>query len=98
MIRIILLSLITSIILITPACDEPEILCVTDGCSGEICRDETSPPVNTTCDWKPEYSCFELTQCEQQSNGKCGWTQTSEYIACYEDATATGKAYDDVSY
>jgi hypothetical protein len=53
--------------------------CKKTGCSGQICSDEE---VMTTCEWRPEYACYRTARCERQANGKCGFTQTPELIAC----------------
>jgi eight-cysteine-cluster-containing protein len=57
--------------------------CLPNGCSGQVCADE---PVFTTCEWRPEYACFQQAACERQVNGACGWTQTAELQACLEAA------------
>ncbi len=58
--------------------------CVRGGCNGELCVSETARNMNTTCDVKPQYACFRSARCEKQSNGQCGWTQTSELRQCLE--------------
>ena len=55
--------------------------CVITGCSGQICADQE---MATTCEFRPEYACYENAVCERQAGGECGWTQTAELIACLE--------------
>jgi len=58
--------------------------CYVSGCSGQICSDS---PVVTTCEFHDAYSCYQsdITTCERQSNGNCGWTQTTALAQCMED-------------
>ena len=56
--------------------------CVRDGCSGQVCRGEEESPVNTTCEYKEEYGCYNTAICEKQGDGKCGWTMTDTLTAC----------------
>ncbi len=53
--------------------------CFRTGCSNQVCADEN---VITTCEWRPEYACYQKARCERQANGKCGFTRTPELIAC----------------
>jgi hypothetical protein len=55
--------------------------CVKGGCSQTLCIEE-GEDVMTTCEWRPEYACYQNAQCERQSDGGCGWTQTQELAAC----------------
>jgi hypothetical protein len=57
--------------------------CFATGCSGQICADRD---VASTCEWRPEYACYDTARCEMQADGGCGWTQTAELEACLEDA------------
>lgn len=54
--------------------------CYVGGCSSQICSDE--PGVMSTCEFRQEYSCYQNARCERQGNGECGWTETSELVAC----------------
>jgi len=56
--------------------------CHIGGCSGQLCTDRED--VNTTCEYLPEYACYGNAVCDRQSNGLCGWTQTSELAACLQ--------------
>lgn len=54
--------------------------CYVGGCSGQICSDQEG--VISTCEWKPEYACYQSATCERQSNGTCGWTPTPALQTC----------------
>lgn len=53
--------------------------CVVSGCSGQVCANES---MVTTCEYRALYACYKTAKCETQSNGECGWTQTSELTSC----------------
>jgi hypothetical protein len=53
--------------------------CFKTGCSSQVCSDET---VVTTCEFRPEYACYQKAACERQANGNCGFTMTPELAAC----------------
>lgn len=53
--------------------------CRKTGCSGQVCSDSD---VITTCEFRPEYACFQNARCERQQNGECGFTQTAELASC----------------
>lgn len=53
--------------------------CMKTGCSSQICSDEA---VVTTCEFRPEYECYQRAACERQKNGECGFTQTPELLQC----------------
>jgi hypothetical protein len=55
--------------------------CVKSGCSGTSCV-EPGQEVVTTCEYKPEYACYQQASCTRQGDGKCGWTQTPELAKC----------------
>lgn len=50
------------------------------GCSSQLCSDEEG--MVSTCEYRQEYACYKTAKCERQSNGKCGWTPTSELNLC----------------
>ncbi|MEX2053188.1 MAG: PQQ-dependent sugar dehydrogenase [Candidatus Paceibacterota bacterium] len=56
--------------------------CIVTGCSSQICSDKE---VITTCEFNPEYACYQNTRCERQNNGQCGWTQTQELTSCLQN-------------
>jgi hypothetical protein len=53
--------------------------CIRTGCSSQVCSDKN---VITTCEWRPEYACYQKAVCERQSNGTCGFTPSAELNAC----------------
>jgi hypothetical protein len=53
--------------------------CKKTGCSSQICSDQD---VVTTCEWRPEYECYQKAACERQKSGECGFTETPELAAC----------------
>ena len=53
--------------------------CIKTGCSSQVCSDKE---VITTCEFRPEYACYQKAVCERQSNGNCGFTQTRELTEC----------------
>jgi hypothetical protein len=74
---------------------EPEPRCVVGGCSGQICTEEGGPGIISTCEWIPEYACYDSATCARQPSGDCGWTQTDELRECIErsrDCRTTGCA------
>jgi hypothetical protein len=64
-----------------PVCiqDAPLAACVRTGCSGQVCADDHRI---TTCEFRPEYACYQQASCERQANGQCGFTQTAALTAC----------------
>lgn len=66
----------------TPPSDAPK--CYVGGCSGQVCSSQDG--VLTTCEWRPEYACYQTAQCTVQADGRCGWTKTAELSACLEGA------------
>jgi hypothetical protein len=57
--------------------------CFVGGCSSQICSDQEG--VISTCEFRPEYACYQEATCERQANDECGWTQTTELAACLAD-------------
>src|SRR6185503_6278476 len=53
--------------------------CIKTGCSSQICSDQT---VISTCEYRPEYACYQKATCERQSDGNCGFTKTRELTEC----------------
>jgi hypothetical protein len=53
--------------------------CIKTGCSGQVCSDHS---VITTCEWRPEYACYQKAECKRQSNGNCGFTKTPGLTSC----------------
>jgi hypothetical protein len=61
--------------------------CKRGGCSRQLCVEDTSEDMISTCEFKEEYSCYAKATCERQSNGQCGFTKTPELQACLDLAT-----------
>lgn len=61
--------------------------CMVSGCSGEICQSADTPPMVSTCIYKPSYACYKAGRCELQNNGTCGWTQTPQLSQCINRAS-----------
>jgi len=64
--------------------------CVKTGCSGQLCTDSAQEDRMTTCEYKAEYACYVDATCERQPDGGCGFTQTSEMLACLETTKNQG--------
>ena len=59
--------------------------CSVAGCSAQVCTTaEEAPGVLTTCEYREEYRCLELTNCGCVE-GKCAWAQTEEYASCLKE-------------
>jgi len=63
----------------------PTPSCVVGGCSSQYCTDAGLGPIVSTCEWLPQYACYQDAICEVQPEGTCGWTQTAESTQCFED-------------
>jgi hypothetical protein len=63
--------------------DTAQGACFVGGCSGQVCSEHEG--VITTCEFRPEYACYETATCERQADGACGWTETAELNACLAD-------------
>jgi len=53
--------------------------CFKTGCSSQVCSDEA---VVTTCEFRPEYACYQKAACARQADGNCGFTKSAELTAC----------------
>jgi hypothetical protein len=54
--------------------------CFVGGCSSQVCSDQEG--LISTCEFRPEYACYQTATCERQTNGSCGWTDTAALQAC----------------
>ena len=70
-------------------CAPEEGSCVIGGCSGQLCVSSTDEPIHTTCEYLPAYACYADATCEEQNNGRCGWTMTRALRSCLRDARNT---------
>jgi hypothetical protein len=57
----------------------PATPCVKTGCSGQICADQQR---FSTCEFRPEYACYQAATCERQADGQCGFTSSPALTAC----------------
>lgn len=65
----------------TASCESLAAPCVKTGCSGQICADQD---MFSTCEFRPEYACYQSATCERQPGGECGWTETPALTSCIE--------------
>ena len=62
--------------------------CVRAGCSGELCVEATAAnDLMTTCEFKPEYACYQEATCTFLEDGSCGFLQTPQLLECLENAS-----------
>lgn len=54
-------------------------MCKPTGCSGQVC---SNTEINTTCEWRPEYTCYRAATCSTQKNKECGWVMDDELKRC----------------
>lgn len=62
--------------------------CFRGGCSNQLCSDQ--PGLGSTCEWRPEYACYQQAACERQPNGTCGHTPSPTLTACVAAETDGG--------
>jgi hypothetical protein len=57
--------------------------CQVGGCSAELCG-PSGADLNSDCLWREEYVCYQngTTRCQQQSDGRCAWTERPELTEC----------------
>lgn len=53
--------------------------CVVSGCSSQLCGEEEQV---STCEYRPEYACYQKAVCERQPDKKCAWTLDVELLEC----------------
>ncbi len=58
--------------------------CIKGGCSGTICQSKNSEPIITTCEYLPEYACYEDINCGC-IEGICQWNKTEDFSKCLEE-------------
>lgn len=67
------------------------VVCARGGCSGQICYDASQPEPITTCEFLPEYACYDGANCGPFGpGGSCAWEDTPELAACIENAQSNG--------
>lgn len=62
--------------------------CFIGGCSNEVCSDQAGAV--STCIYKPEFACYQKSKCERQTDGQCGWTNTTEFGICINNVQHPG--------
>lgn len=60
--------------------------CKKTGCSSTMCIDSNMPDIVTTCEFKPEYACYQQAECKVQDDGNCGFTQTAQLTQCLNNS------------
>lgn len=81
-----------------PEPEEPIEVCVEAGCSGQLCVAESMTPVYTTCEWRPEYACLELSSCGPNGpGGACAWERSAAYEECVAEARCAVPGYERVA-
>ena len=61
--------------------------CKVGGCSSQVCGEASDMDgMVTTCEFKPEYACYQKATCARQSTGKCGWTESTELTQCLKNS------------
>ena len=55
--------------------------CVIGGCSNQLCLPKSAGNIMSTCEWKEEYGCYQLTTCGC-SAAKCAWKQNDAFDKC----------------
>ncbi|MCG5051737.1 MAG: hypothetical protein KA712_02145 [Myxococcales bacterium] len=83
------------------ACTEKACLppgtCVRGGCSGQLCV-ETTAPSSSTCEYRPEYACYQMAVCERQADGQCGFTSSAALTQCLANAKGSACTYAGATY
>ncbi len=61
--------------------------CKVGGCSSQLCGEASDMDgMVTTCEFKPEYACYQKATCARQTTGKCGWTESAELTQCLKNS------------
>jgi len=67
----------------TGALPRDDAQCKRTGCNKEICQDASVADRVTTCDVKPEDSCYsQHASCKVQGNGHCGFSPMNSFASC----------------
>ncbi len=59
--------------------------CQVSGCSAQVCA---AQPVLTSCEWRPQYACYDGERCEDQGNGVCAWTLSEDLARCLAETSS----------
>lgn len=68
------------------------LTCKRSGCSGQVCVDISAEEVLTTCEYRPEYACYQEAPCERQPDGQCGFTPSAALTQCVQEKQASGRS------
>lgn len=69
---------------VTVGTDEPGECWTGTGCAVTVCAE--GPPQSVTCELTLEKECIMWRGiCERDEDGECGWRQSEELLACFED-------------
>jgi hypothetical protein len=60
----------------------PPTDCVITGCANHLCLDTPIDAPADSCYQPPQFQCLRYAKCELQPSGRCGWTDTPEYLNC----------------
>ena len=55
--------------------------CMKGGCSSQICAPAAQEGIITTCEYRPEYDCYQEANCGCVQ-GTCGWTEKDIVDQC----------------
>ncbi|HZX12369.1 MAG TPA: eight-cysteine-cluster domain-containing protein [Candidatus Nanoarchaeia archaeon] len=59
--------------------------CMKAGCSSQLCTTKTqAPDIITTCEYKPEYACYQQATCGCVQ-GACTWKDQANVNQCVQD-------------
>jgi eight-cysteine-cluster-containing protein len=65
--------------------------CQIGGCSGQVCASTSDEPPITTCEFRPEYACYQQHGvCENLGDG-CAWTMSEELQGCLDAAGSSAQ-------
>lgn len=63
--------------------------CKRAGCSGQLCVEMyAEEDIFSTCEYKPEYVCYQEATCERQPDGTCGFTPSEGLSTCLQEKSA----------
>lgn len=73
-------------------CVKGDAQCARGGCSGQVCYDTSEPAPITTCEYLPEYACYDSANCGPYGpGGACAWEDTPALTACIDAASEPPK-------
>jgi hypothetical protein len=57
----------------------PSSECRRTGCAGHLCA---AQEIVTTCEWRPDYACYQQAACAPLPDGSCGFVPSARLSAC----------------